>query len=81
MAHAYELQAGDVVVVYPGDVRTVHHVLSSSVDQYAISSVSFADGSFLACPPTRSFVVLHPTPAAAPDLDTPSPASTDAPDV
>lgn len=81
MTQAHELRSGDVVVVYPGDVRTVHHLTPSSVDQYAIVSVSFSDGSYLACPPSRSFVVLHPTPIAAPDPDVaPLSSPTDAPD-
>lgn len=68
MPFAYELHAGDVVVVRGGDVRQIQAIETTSVDQYPLLSITFTDGSSILRAPTRVLPRVHPPePAAEPE--------------
>lgn len=65
MPPAHELAAGDVIVLGPGDVRTVHHIAHTGVDSYPLITITFSDTHTLLVPAQRAFPRLHPpTPLA-----------------
>ncbi len=81
MPSAFELAPGDVVLVEPGDVRTIHHVTNTSVDAYALAQITFADGRLMLVLPTRHFVRLHPLAPTSPSTPiSPTPTPEDAPE-
>lgn len=78
MSFAYELQPGDVVVVRPGDVRTVHHVTSVGTSADPLIGITWSDARHSLSAPYHDFHLLHPTapPIPAPTFEDPTSTTT-----